>query len=54
MYYRAVKEHATIRDDLLTKEILINDQQKKMQQMNKELKDFAGAYAVRDWLVDGW
>jgi len=47
VYYRAIKEHAAIRDDLLTKHILINDQQKKIQQINKELKDFAAAYAVR-------
>ena len=51
MYYRALKEHATIRDDLLTKQILINDQQKRMQQMNKELKDFASAYAVRNTVI---
>lgn len=46
LYYRALKEYNAIRDDLRAKEILISDQQKRIQQIDKEFKDFAKAYAV--------
>ena len=46
LFYRAMKESNAARDDLLIKEMLISDHQRRIYLINKELKDFIQACAV--------
>ena len=46
-YYKARRQHRLISDDLLAKEVQIEDTKKRIKELEVKLTDFATAYEVK-------
>ena len=46
-FYKAHREERGLADDLLTKDSQIEDQKKRIRELERQLTDFAAAYEVR-------
>ena len=49
-YYKARRQHQLISDDLLAKDVQIEDTKKRIKELEIKLADFATAYEVRSIL----